>query len=103
MLSSLSGLLNPLTQTFSARLIERYPRKKITLLAGFLRAMTWLIFIGIALMFYNGIWVGVLPLFLLIFYSMYSIFVGLEHPAWFSWTYNLFPRRDKLRTEHHQL
>ena len=97
MLSSLSGLINPLTQTFSARLIERYPRKKITLLAGFLRAITWIIFVGIALMFYKGIWVGILPLFLLIFYSMYSIFVGLEHPAWFSWTGDIVPKNKRGR------
>lgn len=97
MLSSLSGLLNPLTQTFSARLIERYSRKKITLFADFLRALTWVIFIGIALMFYNGLWVGVLPLFLLIFYSFYSIFVGMGHPSWFSWLGDIVDKHKRGR------
>ncbi len=85
LLSSISGLLGPLTQTFSSRLIEKYSRKKIMLKAVLLEALAWIPFIIIAILFYRGILVKTLPFFLLFSFTIYIILANISSPAWFSW------------------
>ena len=65
MLSSVAGILGPLSQIFGSRLIEKYSRKKIILKTVLLESFMWIPFIIIALLFYNGIIVEILPLILL--------------------------------------
>ena len=84
-LGSISGLLGSLTQFFSSRLIEKHSRKKIILISVFLEALMWLPLITIAILFYNGILIDVLPLFFLISFSIYIILANMGNPAWFSW------------------
>jgi MFS family permease len=84
-LSSLAGLLGPLTQLFSSRLIEKYSRKKIILKAVFLESLVWLPLIALAIMFYKGILVSFLPFLLLTFFAIYVIIANIGGPAWFSW------------------
>ena len=85
MLGSIAGLLGPLSQIFGSRLIEKYSRKKIILKSVFFEALIWIPFIIIALLFYNGIIVEILPLILLLTFAVYMIMAGVGHPAWFSW------------------
>jgi len=85
LLSSISGLLGPLSQIFGSRLTEKYSRKKIILKAVFFESLAWLPFIAIAILFYKGIITNVLPILLLISFSLYTIFSSLGQPAWFSW------------------
>ncbi len=85
MLTSIGGLLGPLSQVFSSRLIEKHSRKKIILTAILFRLLMWLALIMLAVLFYKGIWTTALPLMLLIFFAFYTIFVGVCNPAWFSW------------------
>lgn len=84
-LSSVAGLLGPLTQLFGSRLIEKYSRKKIVLKSVFLESLMWLPLIALAILFYKGILVSLLPFLMLIFYGLYIIFANLSGPAWFSW------------------
>jgi MFS family permease len=85
MMSSIGGLLGPLTQLFSSRLIEKYPRKKIVLKAVFWEAIMWLPLIIIGLLFYKGIIVSFLPLVFLLFFALHLIMANISGPAWFSW------------------
>jgi MFS family permease len=85
LLSSISGLLGPLSQLFSSKLIEKYSRKKIILKAVFFESLMWLHLILIAILFYKGILMDVLPLFLLLTFSLYIILANIGSPAWFSW------------------
>jgi MFS family permease len=85
LLSAVSGLLGPLSQTFGSRLIEKYSRKKIVLKAIFLESLTWLPLIAISVLFYKGILTNTLPILLLLFFSLYIISTNFGHPAWFSW------------------
>jgi len=85
MLSSISGLLGPLTQMFSSRLIEKYPRKKIMLKSVFFESLMWLPLIIIALLFYLNILTSILPLLLLLSFALYVILANIGSPAWFSW------------------
>ncbi len=85
LLSSVAGLLGPLTQMFSSRLIEKHPRKKIILKAVFFEALMWLPLIAIAILFYKGILMDTLPLLLLLSFSLYIILANIGGPAWFSW------------------
>ncbi len=85
LLSSIAGLLGPLSQMFSSRLIEKHSRKKIILKSVFFEALMWLPLIIIAILFYKGILVNALPLLLFLSFSIYIIVRNITSPAWFSW------------------
>jgi len=86
MLSSITGLVGPISQMFSARLIEKYSRKKILLKSTFYESLLWIPFIILAFLFYKGILVSTLPFILLFFFVIYTIIAQIPVPAWFSWT-----------------
>ena len=96
-LSSISGLLGPLTQLFSSRLMEKYSRKKIVLRAVFLESLMWLPLIAIAILFYKGIAVSFLPFLLLIFFAFYIIISNIDDPAWFSWMGDIVDKKFRGR------
>lgn len=85
LLSSFTGLLGPLSQTFGSRLIEKYSRKKILLKTILFESLMWIPMVLIAILYYQEIIVNMLPLLLLLFFSMYIILTNVAHPAWFSW------------------
>ncbi len=86
MLSSIAGLLGPLSQMFGSRLIEKYPRKKILLRSIIVESAVWFPLIAIAVLYWQGIITNFLPWAFLFFFSYYVIFYNLANPAWFSWT-----------------
>ena len=85
MFGAVSGILGPLTQLSSSRLMENYSRKKIVIKSVFIEALMWLPLIITAFLFYKGIIINILPLMLLFFFSIYTIIVNIHIPAWFSW------------------
>lgn len=85
MLSSIIGLLGPISQMFSARLIEKHSRKKIILKTTFFESLFWIPFIVLAFLFYKGIFISTLPFLLLFFFALYTIIAQMPVPAWFSW------------------
>jgi len=85
MLSSINGLLGPLSQLFGSRFIEKYPRKKIVLRTVFFESLMWIPMIVIAYLYYKGIITTILPLLLLFFFAVYIILSNMGYPAWFSW------------------
>ena len=95
LLTSISGLLGPLSQTFSSRLIEKYPRKKIVTRSVFFESFFWLAFIGIAIAYYKGIALTFLPILLMIVFGLMVIVMNIPSPAWFSWMGDLVD--DKYR------
>ncbi len=97
MLSSISGLINPLSEILGSRLIEKYSRKKILLKMVLLEIFTWIPFILIAFLFYKNILTPALPFLLLLSFSLYSIFFGLGYPAWFSWMGDIVDEKKRGR------
>lgn len=89
MISSISGLVGPISQWFSSRLIEKYKRKKIITTATLYESLAWIPLILISFLFYKGILTSFLPLLFLIFFSLYIIIANITNPAWFSWTGDL--------------
>lgn len=85
MLSSISGLLGPISQAFSSRLIGKYSRKKIILKTVLIESLMWIPFIVIAFLFYKGIIANTLPYFLLAAFTIYVIVLNMTSPVWFSW------------------
>lgn len=83
--SSIPGLLGPLSQVFSSRLIEKTSRKKIILRSVLLESLLWIPFVLVAFLFYYGIAVKFLPIFLLLVFSLNIIIMNITSPAWFSW------------------
>ena len=97
MLSSIPGLLGPISELFSSRLIEKYPRKRIVLQSVFFEILTWIPLIIIALLYNYGIIINLLPLMLLIFFSIYVITSNAASPAWFSWIGDLVEEKHRGR------
>ena len=96
-LSSIAGLLGPLSQLFSSRLIEKSPRKKIVLKSVFWESLMWLPLIIIAILFYKGILINLIPLFFLLSFSLYIILANIGSPAWFSWMGDLVDKKYRGR------
>ncbi len=85
LLSSVAGLLGPLSQMIGSKFMRKYSRKKIVLGAVLLEALAWLPFALIAFLFYKNILVGILPTFVLLIFAFYTISGNFAGPAWFSW------------------
>jgi len=85
LLGAIWGLLSPISQMFSSRLIEKYSRKKIVLTFVLLETLMWIPFILIGVLYYKGIMLSLLPIFILIAYAFHVIVSSLSGPAWFSW------------------
>ena len=84
-LSALYGIFGPLSQIFGSKLIEKVPRKKILTKAVFWESIFILPFLLIAIFFYKGFFVNILPFLFIIFFSFYTISGNLGAPAHFSW------------------
>ena len=97
MLSSISGLLGPLTQMFSSRLLEKHSRKKIISRWVFWEAISLIPFIFIAFLFYKGIISSSLPIILLLVFSVYTICLNIWSPALFSWLGDIVEERERGR------
>ena len=97
LLSSVPGLLGPISEWKSSRLISNHSRKKIVLTAVSFEILTWIPLILISLLYYYGIIVNILPLMLLIFFSLYVISANAGSPAWFSWIGDLVDENQRGR------
>ena len=97
LLSSIAGLLGPLTQIFGSRLIEKYSRKKIILKAVFFESLMWLPLALIAFLYFKGILVPFLPFLLMFSFALYVIIGNLAGPAWFSWMGDLVDKEYRGR------
>jgi MFS family permease len=97
LLSSISGLLGPLTQIFGSRLIEKHSRKKIIKTTVFIESLIWLPLIALAILFYQGILTNLLPFFLFFFFAIFIIFANAGGPAWFSWVGDLVDEKYRGR------
>ncbi len=97
MLSSISGLLGPLTQMFSSKLIEKYSRKKIILKAVLIESLVWIPLMAIAFLFYKGILVSLLPFLLLLFFAIFVMASSIIGPAWFSWMGDIVDKKFRGR------
>src|SRR3989344_7957959 len=85
LINSFPGLIGPIIQIISSRVMGKYSRKRIVLTAVFLEMLIWIPFILLAVLFYFGILNNFLPIFLFLFYFSYVVIANFITPAWFSW------------------
>ncbi|MBT4376650.1 MFS transporter [archaeon] len=97
LLSSLHGLLGPLSQTWGSKLVEKNTRKKVMWKSILFETLTWLPMIAIAILYYFNIIASFLPFFLLLVFAFYTIAGGVSYPAWFSWTGDLVDKEYRGR------
>ncbi|MCL5730277.1 MAG: MFS transporter [Candidatus Pacearchaeota archaeon] len=97
LLTSVSGILGPLSQMFGSRLIEKSARKKIVLRAVLFELLFWIPFVTIAVLYWTSIIQSALPIIFLFFFAFYVIFSNLGTPAWFSWTGDIVDERYRGR------
>jgi MFS family permease len=85
MLSAITGLLNPLTQIFSSKMIEKNSRKKIVSKSFLIESFMWISFILLGILFYKNIIPSIIPGLFLFFFAILIITIGFPAPAWTSW------------------
>ena len=95
LLSSIPGLISPLSQIFGSKLMEKYSRKKIVFLSVVLQSLMWIPILSLALLLWKNLFVEYLPITLIIFYTLFSVFGSIGGPAWFSMLGDIVP--DKIR------
>jgi len=94
-LNALSGIISPLAQIKGDKLMEKYSRKRIASKNALRQALTWILIAVVGILYATNILRGYLPLILIAFYCIHSIFGGLIYPVWFSWMGDLID--DKKR------
>ncbi len=97
MLSSFPGLLGPISQWFGSVLMEKYSRKKIVLISVLIHALFWLPMITLAILYWQNIITGAIPILLIVFFSSYIIFGNIAGPAWFSWMGDIVDEKERGR------
>jgi MFS family permease len=97
LLGSISGLLGPLAQMFSSKLMEKNTRKKIILLGTLIEALIWIPLIAIAFLFFRGMLINFLPFFLLLFFSFFIMSSYATGSPWFSWMGDLVDKKFRGR------
>jgi len=96
-LSSIPGLLSPLSQIFGSKLMEKYSRKKIIVFFVFLQALMWLPILLLSLLFWKNIFSIYLPIILIVFYAIYAILGAIAGPSWFSLMGDIVPGKIRGR------
>ncbi len=94
LLSAIAGILGPLAQLFSNRLMQNSSRKNIVRRFAFLQAILWLPLAIIAFLYWKGIESFMVPL-TVISYALIVIAGGLVYPAWFSWMGDLVSQKER--------
>lgn len=97
MLTSIPGLLGPLSQVFGSKLIEKYSRKKIVIQSLLLQILMWIPIMALAFLFWKGILTNIIPVMLIVFYSAYAFFANIAGPAWFSWMGDIVKEEERGR------
>lgn len=96
-LSSFTGLVSPLSQVLGSRLMEKYSRKRLVTIFVALQALMFLPLIFLAILLWRSLFLSYLPIFLIAFYSIFSIFGSLASPAWFSLMGDIVPEKIRGR------
>ncbi len=85
LLTSLPSLLGNISQLFTYKLMEKYPRKKIVAFFVLMQALTWLGLILTGALFLHLQLNSTITLSLLVFFYSFLIFIGaFAGPAWVS-------------------
>lgn len=95
LLSSIPGIINPISQVIGSKQIAYTPRKKIILKSAIREIFIWGFFILIGILFSTNILTSFLPLLVLFGYCIYEMLSGLIQPAWFSWTGDIIDEKHK--------
>ena len=93
LLSSIPGLISPVSQIFGSKLIEKYSRRKIVTTSILFQALMWIPLLLLGLLFWKNIFANNLPIILIIFYSIYAILGAIGQPAWFSLMGDIVPEK----------
>ena len=84
-MSSISGLLGPLSQTVGSKIMKKTSRKNILARTAFFEALIWLPLVIITILYLKGVLTQFIPFAVLLIFSLYIILNNLGHPAYFSW------------------
>ena len=93
LLTALPNLIGPLAQTLTSRLMKKWSRKRIFLVAVFIQILFWLPIIYTAFLYLNGYKNS--PSLLVIFFVVYIFFGNIAGPAWISWMGDLVDEKKR--------
>ena len=94
-LNSLPSILGNISQIFTIKIMEKVSRKKICVYGALAQAVSWIsmTFIGILLILNK--YVEILPILLILFYSLVVLFGASINPSWNSWMKDLVPKKER--------
>lgn len=96
-LSAFPNLVSPLAQLFGSKLMETKSRKSIVVKYVLLHSLIWIAVSLIGILAYLKISPSLLPIYLIITYSILAIFGGISGPAWFSWMGDIVEEKHRGR------
>ncbi len=94
-LSAFSGLLSPLGSLLGSKLMEKHSRKKILLRYTLLESVMLVPMFLLIYLFWNNLYVPVLPYVLIVVYSLFVFFSGVKSPPFFSWIGDVVSSEDR--------
>jgi MFS family permease len=95
LISAFSGLLSPIAQRFSNKLMEKHSRKAIVRKFVFYQSIIWIPIVILSILSWKNIVPSILPWLLIVLYSLMSIFGGLSYAPWFSWMGDIVPEKER--------
>ncbi|MFX1281528.1 MAG: MFS transporter [Promethearchaeota archaeon] len=96
-MSSLLGILSPIGQIAGSNLMKKNTRRSLILRSVFLQLIVWPLIILLGIFALNNWFLSFLPIFLIIFYCLYSFFGSIGGPSWFSLMGDIVPESHRGR------
>jgi len=94
-LTSIPSLLGNISQLITAKLLERYSRKKVVIFSVFLQTFFWLTLILPGILFLRSTSNSNIPVILLLaIYTALIVSGSLAGPAWNSWMKDIVPEKE---------
>jgi MFS family permease len=94
-LSSLAGIIYPISQLIGSKLMAKHSRKKIVIKFVIFQALMWIPLAILSILFWKEFFQQYLPYVLIGCYTLMVAFGGVAYPAVFSWLGDLVPPKDR--------
>jgi len=96
-LRALLGIISPFGQIFGSNRMKNSSRRSLVIKGVFLQAFMWPLIMVLGIFALNNWLLTLLPIFLIVFYFLYSFFGSTAGPSWFSLMGDIIPENYRGR------
>lgn len=97
MITSITGIFGPLSQLIGSKRLGKHKRKNVISRAVLIESITWLIFALLGLLYLLDIKREIIPLALIVLFSLTTFFANYGYPAWFSLMGEIVDKKNRGR------